>query len=240
MKKNKSSFPWWIFIIVGGFFLMNHLSNTPDNSYHYSDKVFSLISSVENEWYDKELKDFAKKNGFELTIEYDDTLKITRRLNNGEQFDAVWLSNSIWMYTLDSSKVRVSNTKSTSINPVVFGVKKSKAEELGFIDKEIYTLDIVDAVSSGKLKFNMSNPITTDSGASAYLGILTTLAGSPEVLTSSMLDNQELKDKLKTFFSGIERSSGDDQYLEDMFINGDFEAVFTYESSIISINLSVL
>ena len=140
------------------------------------------------------------------------------------------------MYTLDSSKVRVSNTKSTSINPVVFGVKKSKAEELGFIDKEIYTQDIVDAVSSGKLKFNMSNPITTDSGASAYLGILTTLAGSPEVLTSSMLDNQELKDKLKTFFSGIERSSGDDQYLEDMFINGDFEAEFTYESSIISIN----
>lgn len=240
MKKNKSSFPWWVFIvIIVVFFLINHPSPSHDNSYQYSDKVFSLISSVENEWYDKELKDFAKKNGFELTIEYDDTLKITRRLNSGEQFDAVWLSNSIWMYTLDSSKVRVSNTKSTSINPVVFGVKKSKAEELGFIDKEIFTQDIVDAVSSGKLKFNMSNPITTDSGASAYLGILTTLAGSPEVLTSGMLDNQELKDKLKTFFSGIERSSGDDQYLEDMFINGDFEAVFTYESSIISINQSL-
>lgn len=60
--------------------------------------------------------------------------------------------------------------------------KKSKAKELGFTDKTIKTKDIVNAISSGKLKFSMSNPTSTNSGASAYLGFLYTLAGNPEVL----------------------------------------------------------
>ena len=94
-------------------------SDYPDRN--YSSDVFYLLSSSENEGMDSELKSFAAKEGIDLSIEYDDTLKITRRLNQGEQFDAVWLSNSIWMYAIDSS-VKISNTKSTSINPVVFAV----------------------------------------------------------------------------------------------------------------------
>ena len=82
----------------------------------------------------------------------------------------------------------------------------------------------------------MPNPTTTNSGASAYLGILTSLAGNPEVLTQELLEDEELKEKLKNFFSGVERSSGDEAYLEEMFVKGDYEAVFTYESSIININ----
>ena len=207
-----------------------------NNDYKYSNKVFSIISSSENEVLDSKIKEYAKKEKIDIDITYDDTLKITKRLNNGEQFDAVWLSNSIWMYALDSNQVKVSDTKSTSINPIVFGIKESKAKELGFIGRDVYTKDIVDAVQNGKLKFSMSNPVTTNSGASAYLGILTTLAGNPEVLTSETLKDEELKNRLKTFFSGLERSSGDEDYLEEMFVKGDYEAVFTYESSIININ----
>ena len=210
--------------------------SSKDSENHYSDNVFSLISSSENEVFDKEIKDFATKEGIDIDIEYEDTLKITKRLNSGEKFDGVWLSNSIWNYSVDTNEVRISDTKSTSINPIVFGIKKSKAEELGFVGREVYTQEIVNAVQEGKLKFSMSNPVTTNSGASAYLGILTTLAGNPEVLTEDMLDNEELKNNMKAFFSGVERSSGNEDYLEEMFISGDYEAVFSYESSIININ----
>ena len=158
-----------------------------------------------------------------------------QKLNSGEKYDAVWLSNSIWGYMLDSS-VKLSNSKSTSINPVVFGIKKSKANELGFIGKDVYTQDIVNSIQNGKLKFSMSNPTSTNSGASAYLGMLATLAGNPEVLTSEHLQNEELKEKLKTLFSGMERSSGSEDFLEELFLKGDYEAVFAYESSIININ----
>ena len=198
-NKNKESNGWIVAIIfIVLILIFSSLNNNDydyldvdDNDYQYSNRVFSVIASSENEVLDSKIKDFAKKNDLKISIIYDDTLKITKRLNKGEQFDAVWLSNSIWMYAVDSSKVKISDTKSTSINPVVFGIKKSKAKELGFVDKDIYTKDIVSAVQSGKLKFSMSNPVTTNSGASAYLGILTTLAGSPEVLTSEMLKNEE-------------------------------------------------
>ncbi len=245
MKKKENSIGNIIIGIVFAIIVLNFIQGFFDNNGDrdddwnnptYSDKEFYLIASSENKILDKELKEFAKKEGFTLNVEYEDTLKITRRLNQGEQFDAVWLSNSIWMYAVDSNVTRISDTKSTSINPIIFGIKKRKAEELGFVGKELYTQDIVKAVEAGQLKFSMSNPVTTNSGASAYLGLLTTLAGNPEVLTQDMIENESLKEKLKTFFSGVERSTGAEDYLEEMFVQGDYEAVFSYESSIISIN----
>ena len=240
-KKNEKVFPWTFVFFIIVFIVMTFGSNdsdTIDNEgrKEYSSNVFSLISSSENKVFEEQIKSFAKKNKINIDISYDDTLKITRRLNQGEKYDAVWLANSIWTYAVDSNVTRISDTKATSINPIVFGIRKSKAEELGFVDKEVYTDDLVRVVQEGKLKFSMPNPTTTNSGASAYLGILTSLAGNPEVLTQEMLEDEELKEKLKNFFSGVERSSGDEAYLEEMFVKGDYEAVFTYESSIININ----
>ncbi len=228
----------FIFFIISSFFRYDNIDL--DNNYTYKNKydssVFKLISSSENEVFDSEIKKFAKDNNIDINIEYADTLDIIDKLNQGVLYDSVWVSNSIWLYRIDSSKVNVINSKSTSITPITFAIKKSKAEELGFIGKDVYMRDILDAIKSGKLKFSMSNPTKTDSGASAYLGILATLAGNPEVLTSEMLDDENLKVELKSFFEGIERTSGDDDFLEEMFINGDYDAVISYESSIININ----
>ena len=137
---------------------------------------------------------------------------------------------------LDSSKVKTSSLRSTSITPVVFGIKDSIAEKLGFKNKKVYSSDILREIKNGNLKFSMANPITTNSGASAYFEILTNLSGNPEVLKSSHLQDSKLKSNLKDFFKGIVRTSGDENFLETSFINGDYDAAFTYESSIININ----
>ena len=134
------------------------------------------------------------------------------------------------------SKIKTTNSKSTSINPVVFGIKKSKAEELGFIGKDVYMKDILEAINQGKLKFNMSSPTQTNTGATAYLGFLTTLAGNPEILTEENLQNEELKDQLIQLYSGVKRSSGDDEFLQEMFLKGNYEALITYETSLINMN----
>lgn len=195
---------------------------------------FKIISSSENQDLDRYLKEYANQKDITLEIDYAGTLDIMEKLNSGEEYDAVWASNSMWVYMLEN--VSTSNSKSTSINPVVFGIKKKKAEELGFTDREIYTADIVNAIKSGNLKFSMSNPTQTNTGATAYLGLLTTLAGSPEVLREEHLQNEQLKTELISLFSGLERSSGSEDFLEELFINGDYEAVVTYEFSIININ----
>lgn len=237
MKKNGK---WQIILIIVlivflfsiAVFQNNKNTNT---NFVFKSNDFKIIASSENKDLENIITEHAKKNGYNVEIEYDGTLNIIDRLNSGEKFDGVWTSNSIWQYMLDDS-VKISNSKYTSINPVIFGIKKKKAEELGFVGKEIYTNDIVKAISDGKLKFSMSNPTKTNSGASAYLGLLATLAGNPEVLTAEDLKDSTLKENLVTLFSGMERSSGSEDFLEELFFNGDYEAVVTYESSIININ----
>lgn len=211
---------------------MNMLSSTNLKS----NNTFKLISSTENKDIENELKKFAKNEGINLEIDYAGTIDIMQKLNKGEEYDAVWASNSIWLYMLDSTKVKTSNSKSTSINPVVFGIKKQKAEELGFVNKNIYTKDIVDAIKNGKLKFSMSNPTQTNTGATAYLGLLATLAGNPEVLRENNLEDENLKNDLTSLFTGLERSSGSEDFLEELFLKGNYEAVVTYEFSIINMN----
>ena len=196
---------------------------------------FKIISSTENKDLEPVIRKYARNNNIDLDIEYAGTIDIMDKINGGEKFDAVWTSNSIWLYMLNNSS-KVKNSKSTSINPVVFGIKKSKANELGFIGKDIYTKDILSAIKSKKLKFSMSSATQTNTGATAYLGFVSTLAGNPEILKEEDLKNSSLKEKLKELFTGVTRSSGSDEFLEEMFLNGDYEAVVTYETSIININ----
>ena len=206
-----------------------------DNLFTGDSKTLNIISSSENEDLEDIIKQYVKSKDYNVNIEYAGTLDIMQKLKSGEKYDAIWISNSIWVYMLDSS-IKVSESKYTNINPVIFGITKSKANELGFINKEVYTKDILNAITSGKLKFSMSNPTSTNSGATAYLGLLSTLAGNPEVLKEDDLQKEELQQNLKSLFTGLERSSGSEEFLEELFLNGDYEAVVTYESSIIKIN----
>lgn len=244
MKKTKVTV--WIVIIIFAFIILpsvvsslkgnNLVNNSKKNITDiFTRKTFNIIASQENEDLEEVIQNYAKTKKYNINIEYAGTLDVMEKLNNGEQYDAVWVSNSIWLYMLDDN-VKVSNSKYTSINPIVFGIKKSKAKELGFTDKTIKTKDIVNAISNGKLKFSMSNPTSTNSGASAYLGFLYTLAGNPEVLKKENLQDEKLTKNLTTLFTGLERSSGSEDFLEELFLNGNYEAVVTYESSIININ----
>lgn len=244
MEKNKNKKTFIILAVIIIIWLLivasvlssvveEFLSQTKEGS--VSDKTFKIIASTENKDIENILKEYAKKNKIELQIDYAGTIEIMEKLNRGEQYDAVWCSNSIWLYMLNDD-VTIKNSKSTSINPVVFGIKKSKAKELGFIGKEIYTKDILNAIKQNKLKFSMSSPTQTNTGATAYLGFVTTLAGSPEILTQEDLKNEKLKTELIQLYTGVTRSSGSEEFLQEMFFNGNYEAVITYETSLINMN----
>ena len=248
MKDNNDSFKSIIvlFVIIFAIYLLPSISsmlyigkNNKESSnidnYSYSDDVFSIITTPENKELESTIKNYFDDKDIEVKITYADNLEIVSAINSGRKYDAIWSSNSIWLDMLDSS-VKTSNLKSTSITPIVFGIKKSKAEALGLINKDVTMNDLLKLIQNKELNFSMANPITTNSGASAYLNILSTLAGNPEVLTMDYLKDEKLKEKLVTFFTGLTRTSGDENFLEESFINGDYDAAVTYESSIISIN----
>lgn len=56
----------------------------------------------------------------------------------------------------------VTDSKSIAIDPVVMGVKKSKALELGFINTEIYNKDILEAIEKNKLNYVMTSVTKTN------------------------------------------------------------------------------
>ena len=205
-----------------------------------NEDTFKILASTSVSDMDESIINYGKKNGFAVEIDHYGDLEIVDILNdNPKEYDAVWLSNSIWLYMLDNTYL-TTDSKSISIAPVVMAVKKSKAEELGFVGKEIYNKDILNAIREGKLKYVMSSVTQTNTGATAYLNFLNSLAGNPEVLTSDMIKNEELGNQLKALFSGVERVSGNEDYITKMFLKGDYDAMLHYESSLIHLNQKLI
>jgi hypothetical protein len=44
----------------------------------------------------------------------------------------------------------ITDSKSIVINPVVMGIEKSQAEKLGFVDKDVYNQDLLNAIKEDK------------------------------------------------------------------------------------------
>ena len=210
--------------------------NTENKTVKNNDKIFRIIASTGTDKMDSKLIKYGKKNGIKVEIEHYGDLEIVDKLNSDSSlYDAVWISNSIWLYMLDNSYL-TTDSKSIVIDPVVMGITKSKAKELGFTDKDVYNKDILNAIRDGKLKYIMSSVTKTNTGATSYLSFLNSMAGSPEVLTEDMLEKESLKKDLKDFFKGVERVSGDESYLTEMYNNGEYDAMINYESTLIEIN----
>ena len=99
--------------------------------------------------------------------------------------------------------------QSVSTTPVVFGIKQSLAEKLGFVGKEVSVKDLLSAIQEKKMTFCM---------------------------TTEDLKDETLKKEITGLLSGIDRSSGSSGWLKDMFLKGDYDAMVNYEALIISAN----
>jgi Ca-activated chloride channel family protein len=85
----------------------------------------------------------------------------------------------------------------------VFGIKKSLAQQLGFVGKPVRVADILKAITDGKLKFIMTSASQSNSGASAYIGFLYALLGNPEYITKEDLYRPELKAQIRQLLGGV-------------------------------------
>lgn len=198
--------------------------------------TFTIISGSENKSLEPLLTSFGKENNIDIHVTYKGSIDIMMELENETiPYDAVWPANSLWI-KLGDSKKRIKYEESIMTSPIVFGIKKSKAQELGFIGKEIHVKDILQAIQQNNLRFMMTSASQSNSGASAYFGFLYALAGNPEILTSEHLENEQLKTDITQLLSGIHRSSGSSGWLKDLFLKGNYDAMVNYEALIIEAN----
>ena len=159
-----------------------------------------IASGSENKEVGDAVRQAAKQANVSVTVDYMGSLDIVDALRNkgrhaGRDYDAVWPASSMWI-TLGDTGHLVKDQISTSTTPVVFGVKRSKAEALGWTNadgttKPVPTKDIMDAVKAKKLSFTMTSATQSNSGASAYLAFLTALRGGDAALAEADPDSHD-------------------------------------------------
>lgn len=248
MKKNRIMAILLAFIMVlsscagfGGSDETSETSKSDFSSKAGSGEALRIVAGSENKILEPIIEDYAKKTGKKVEMTYKGSLDIMRMLGENKiEYDAVWPASSIWLTMGDTNRV-LKHTETTSITPVIFGIKKSLAKELNFVDRDDVKLrEIISAIESGKLKFAMTSATQSNSGASAYLAFLTALSKSPESgLTSKDLQDEKLVKDIKSLLSGVNRSSGSSNWLVDLFLMGDYDAMVNYEQLIIQTNVEL-
>ncbi|KFI48103.1 vWA domain-containing protein [Bifidobacterium biavatii] len=205
-----------------------------------AEATLNIASGSENKEVADAIQQAVDDSGVAVTMNYMGSLDIMSALKNGgDKYDAVWPASSMWISMGDTKHI-VKDAASTSTTPIVFGIAKSKAEQLGWADasgktKPVKTADILAAVSSGKLKFSMTSATQSNSGASAYLAFMTALTGRDEPLTAADLNDAKLTGQVAALLKGVDRSSGSSDWLKDMVVaNPDrFDSMVNYESLVI-------
>jgi Ca-activated chloride channel family protein len=167
---------------------------------------------------------------------YKGSIDIMQELQRGAAgFDAVWPANSLWL-SLGDKHHQVKYARSILTSPVVFGIRKDLAQNLGFVGRPVTVRQILQAIQAGKLKFAMTSATQSNSGASAYIGFLYALLGNPETISRADLHQPVLRREIRAILAGVNRTSGSSGWLKDMFLESNLDAMVNYEALIIEAN----
>ncbi len=199
---------------------------------------FTILSGSENDVLEPMVQEFCQSRRANCAVRYQGSLDIALALKAGNdpEADAVWPAASIWIDMFDTAR-RVKSVKSIAQMPVILGVRRSKAQALGWIGAKVTTKDILAAVEGGRLKFLMTSATQSNSGAAAYLAMLAAGIGKPDLIESGDLDKGEVLATVRGLLRGVERSSGSSGWLADLYRDGErtgahYEAMWNYEAVI--------
>lgn len=205
-----------------------------------ADADLRIVSGSENQTLEPIIQRFADDQGVSIAIDYRGSVDIMLGLQGDAgafDYDAVWPANSLWL-DLGDTQGQVESAESVVRSPIVFGVKRSVAERLGWVDSDVTVGDILEATETGDLRFMMTSASQSNSGASAYLGFLHAFAGSPEVLQAQDLQDPAVREQISRILGEVDRSSGSSGWLKDLFLReyDDYDAMVNYESVVIEAN----
>ncbi len=196
-------------------------------------ETLRILSGSENQKLEPILEKCMEETGVEVEMDYKGSIDIMRELQNGaENYDAVWPASSMWISIGDEQHL-VKHMESIYMTPVVFGIRDSLAQELGFKDQDVSVKDIQKSIEEKKMSFCMTSATQSNSGASAYIGFLYALLGKQDGMTMEDLESDTLRTNIRELLGGVERSSGSSDWLKDMFLNGNYDAMVNYECLII-------
>jgi len=203
--------------------------------------TFTIASGSENRTIEPIVQDFCRTQQVACKFEYMGSLDIGLAVaENRGSFDAVWPANGIWIDMFDRAK-RVRDLTPIARSPVILGVRRAKAEELGWVGRDVSSSDIVVAVRAKRLTFLASSATQSNSGAGAYIAMLSAALGHPDAISQADLERPDLRDTVRALLSGISRTAGSSGWLADLYLKGieqgaHYDAMWNYEAVLAETN----
>ncbi|MCG8672092.1 MAG: VWA domain-containing protein [Pseudomonadales bacterium] len=185
------------------------------------------------------LNDIRRNTGVQLEFEYIGTLDGADRLIHDKSFDLAWFSHGKYI-ALTQEQVKTQPIVAQDkimLSPVVLGVKQSVAKRLGWDDKARLTWrDIADKSAQGEFQFMMTDATASNSGFSAFFGLLAAFSPNPANPDFSNVD----KALVNSFFKGNTGRSGSSGWLAERYVKEQtrFDGLVNYESVLLSMNQS--
>lgn len=202
---------------------------------------FTIVAGSENQSLEPIVQEFCKKQNVNCHLRYKGSLDIGLAVaENRVDADAVWPANSIWIDLFDKTKI-VRDLAPIMRSPVILGVRHGKAEELGWVGRDVSSAEIVEAVKTKRLTFLSSSATQSNSGAGAYIAMLSAALGHPDAITVEDLQKPEVRETVRTLLSGVNRTAASSGWLADLYLKGleqgvKYDAMWNYEAVIAETN----
>jgi Ca-activated chloride channel family protein len=202
---------------------------------------FTIVSGSENQSLEPIVQTFCRQQRVTCHLRYMGSLDIGVAIaENRIDFDAVWPANSIWIDLFDKNRV-VRDLAPIMRSPVILGVRRSKAQELGWVGRDVTTTDIVAAVKAKRLTYLASSATQSNSGAGAYIAMLSAALEHPEAIRVEDLDKPDVREQVRTLLSGVSRTAASSGWLGDLYLRGldqdaPYDAMWNYEAVIAETN----
>jgi len=197
-----------------------------------------ILAGSENKALEPILADFTRQSGIPVEMVYRGSVDIMLELQQGAVgFQAVWPANSLWIDLSGNKMIR--GSASITRSPVVFGIKRSRAAQLGLtLGQPLPMRRVLEFTRAGKLNFLMTNPTQSNSGAMGYLGFLHVLSGREDAFTAADLARPDLAADIQNILSAVDRNSGSSGWLKDLYLANPelYDSMVNYESTLIEIN----
>ena len=206
------------------------------------DNAFTILAGSEVKDIEPLLPDIEKATGLKIRFKYTGTLDAVERIQGGEQFDAAWFASNRYALLTPGVKEKVLTSERTMLTPVVLGIKRSKAQSLGWADAAgvanpaITWKDIAQAAEKGRFTFAMTSPSASNTGFSGLMGVAAALADKGDALEVKDINARQLT----AFFKAQTLTAGSSGWLADAYVpeQGRIDGMINYASTLLALNAS--
>ncbi|WP_232660514.1 substrate-binding domain-containing protein [Pseudonocardia sp. TRM90224] len=191
------------------------------------------------------LDEAAAATGVRVDLQFAGTLDGAETVASGaaaQSYDAVWFSSNRYLALRPKAQAKLATATEIMSSPVVLGLRRSVAQQLGWIGRPVTWSEIAEAAGAERFTYGMTDPSASNSGFSTVVAVATALVGSGAALTVEQAASTE--PALRSFFAAQTLAAGSSGFLQDAYVRRAagtdpgpaVDGLINYESVLLAMN----